>query len=276
MSLFKHLTVPGIIFAAALFFLPVPAGAASKSTLISRVERKSGAYVQNCWYSDFDGDGKKELFAEAGSDSTELWFSSDKETKYLEDVFSEYSYNEKKVNRVSRKQKIFIYELSAGGSGSTSLCYYVKSGRVKTVKKAGEGLTHVKGKRFKVYMSAFDAYSNGTGHTYKAYYLKWTGKKFKEYKGKKISQSVLKRYKNGAAVLRLARKHGYSIGNIFKRSNGVINVNLYRYDSYGDREQENLTLKIIGKRVKLVKVNKYYNSWIQKYSYGGAYKSRGF
>ena len=129
-------------------------------------------------------------------------------------------------------------------------------------------------------MSAFDySVDDGfsTGHTHKRYYVKWTGSSFKEYKGTKITQAKLKKYSGAASILKKARSLGYSIGTIFKRSNGIINVNLYKYE-YGGRVNENLTLKISGSKVTLVPAAWRFSDspWIEKYSYGGVYKASGF
>ena len=284
----RNSKLPGFLAAAvlglAVFSLSLPAQASTKSSLLNKIQKTVGSSVLRSWYADFDGNGSKEVFAVMGYGETEnsLWFASDKEVKILPAggfwYYADY-HNPAGICKVSEKQKLFVMESGAGGSGSTSHCYYVKSGRVKTVAKAGEGLMQISGKQFAVHMSAFDSIENdghGEGHTYKRYYLKWTGTKFKEYKGTQISQKTLKKYTGASALLKKAKNEGYSIGTIFRRGNGIINVNLYKKEMYGGRVNENLTLKISGKKVKLVTAYANAANWIQKYSYRGVYKSSGF
>ena len=168
-----------------------------------------------------------------------------------------------------------MFETGAYGSGSVSVCYYVKNGKVVRVKKAGEQLTQRSGKEFVVYQTAFDYNSDGTGHTWKAYYLKWNGKKFVEYKGKKISLSKLKKYKGATKYIKQIKKLKYKIGKIYYRSNGIINMNL-SIKSGGCTQYENITLKVTGKSVKLQVNDKTGKNIVDKSSYGGRYQAKGF
>lgn len=69
---------------------------------------------------------------------------------------------------------------------------------------------------------------------------------------------------------------GYNVGDIYKRSNGIINVNLHKYDSMDDLVyNENITLRIKGKKVVLVVDNKKGKDIIQKSSQAGSYQAYG-
>ena len=67
-------------------------------------------------------------------------------------------------------------------------------------------MTHIKGKNFAIYPGAFDLMVDSTGmsvgHTWKAYYLKWNGKKFVEYTGKRITLTQLKKYDGASSILK--------------------------------------------------------------------------
>lgn len=163
------------------------------------------------YYADYDGDGKKEIFAITGESEQNpdtIYFSSIKWAGKLNKELG-YAYIEsgKHICKISGKAKLFVMEFGAGGSGSHSVCYYVKNGKpYQTANKFLEGLMQLKGKDFAIHPSAFDGNKddNGiyTGHTWKRYWIKWNGKKFVEYKGKNISQKTLEKYKNGTQILK--------------------------------------------------------------------------
>lgn len=266
-----------ILMNTILSILSVSSNAASKKSLLGKIRTSyPWASFYKTWYMDYDGNGRKEIFAltrKSGDSGYDLLFASDKECRCLMSTW--VLLNGYGSYKVSKKQRLFIIDSYAGGSGSKSYCFQVKSGKVRSVLDSGSGLKHGKGKEFTVIKEAFDNdYGNDglrTGHTYKVYYLKWTGKKFKEYKGTKISQKKLKKYSGAASVLNRAKTEGYRIGTIYKRGNGIININLYKNHTYG-QTNENLTLKISGKKVKLVATYPKGSKWIYKYSYGGDYE----
>jgi hypothetical protein len=246
--------------------------AATKSELKKNVAALTNETIKEVYYTDYDSDGSKEAFVitEKSEESQTLWFSSEKETKTLVSFWINVCKGQG-ICKVSAKQKLFIAEGSGGGSGSWSYCYYVKQGRVCKVNKSGEGLTQTSGKDFTIYPSYFDKIRQGGGHTYKAYYLHWTGTKFEQYAGKQISQNMVKKYAGGANYLKKIRKAGYKIGKIFYRENGIININV----SENQTGYDNVTLKVKGKKVKLVVIYKKGKDIVQKSSYGGIYKSKG-
>jgi hypothetical protein len=235
--------------------------------------------IKEVYYTDYDSDGSKEAFiiTEKSEDLQTVWFSSEKETKSLVSRWIRIGKGQG-ICKVSAKQKLFVAEGSGGGSGSWSYCYYVKQGRACQVKKSGNGLTQTSGKEFTIYPSYFDSNlweGNLTGHTYKAYYLHWTGTKFEQYAGKEISQNTVKKYAGGANYLKKIRKAGYKIDKIFYRGNGIININVSEHqDDYGTN-YDNVTLKVKGKKVKLVVVYKEGKDIVRKSSYGGIYESKG-
>lgn len=250
---------------------------AKEEVLRNKIQEKTSDKISAEYYDDYDGDGKKELFAVTGSKDghNEIWYASNVQVKRIyNDDLVVYKWASQ-ICKVSKKQKLILFEIGAFGSSSISLCYYVKNGKVIEVKKAGEGLTQRSGKEFMVHPSAFDYSSDGTGHTWKAYYLKWNGKKFVEYKGKKITLSKLKKYKGAKKYIRQLKKLEYKIGSIYYRKNGIINVNL-SIKSGEMLQYENVTFIVRKKKVTLKVINKKGKNIVEKSSYGGRYRAKGF
>lgn len=268
------------------------AGAETKSDLLEKIRLQTNEPIIKAFYADYDGDGVKELFAAVGKGyyegcAKEIWFAGSKEIKRLHessggDIY-EINGSPGKVCTVSKKQKFFISESGGYGSGSTSECWYVKSGRVQNVNMDGlGGLSQISGCDFTVVPNGvFDAScsSDGawTGHTYKPYYVRWTGRKFEEYKAKKISTNKLRQYKGADIVLKKIRQAGYWITTIYYRSNGLIHINAEKTNTeYGERSCDNITLKIRRNRVSVLAA---YDSTekesdiIKRSSYGGIYKA---
>lgn len=253
--------------------------AASKLELEQEIESRTTGYIKDVYYTDYDYDGDKEAFiiTEESPEQQILWFASDKEVKQIITDTILYVGDGQGICKVSDNQKLFVIEKSGGGSGSWSQCLYVKNGKVHSVKKSGEKLVHTSGKDFMIHPSEFDLMSDGemkVGHTWKAYYLKWTGFKFEQYIGKEISQAKLKKYKNGSNYLQKITRAGYNIGKIYYRKNGIININVYVKDGYSVN-YDNVTLKVNGNQVKLVIHDKSGNNIVSKSGYGGIYKKKG-
>lgn len=258
----------------------------TKASLMQQIQAETREEISRTYYTDFDGDGQKELFAITGDekDSNQIWFASARQTKCLyKGDFSVYPHSDgtykgsNGICKVSKKQKILVLELGGWGSGSISACYYVKSGKVHQVKYTGEGLTQLAGKEFFIAPSAFDwdcTEGLWTGHTWKHYYLKWTGTKFREYKGKKISLKTLKKYRGSRRYLKQIQNLGYQVDSIYKRENGIININIHVKTKSG-KVCENVNLRKKGNKIKLIVYNPKGKDIVAKSSFGGIYKSKG-
>ena len=138
--------------------------------------------------------------------------------------------------------------------------------------------------QFSVVREAFDhAKSHGvwTGHTYNPYYYRWTGKKFVEIGAKSLTQKQFKRAKNGSKILKAISNHVWntywaepSFNHIIYRSNGIVNVD-YSFSTSDSVYRKNVTLKLSGKALRYVKVNKYGANSLAKATQGGWSKRRG-
>ena len=255
--------------------------AATAETLRDSITKESGKEIMAEYYADYDGDGIEEMFAVVGNDDMGggqyIWFASDNMTKCVYDDGDSLYFDtqNERICTVSDSQKLFIMEHGGYGSGSNSLCYYLKKGEPVRL-NVSEGLTHVSGADFNIYPSAFDYYVDefgmATGHTWKPYYLKWKGYIFDEYTGGQITLKQFKKYTGGKKYIKKIKKEGYQIDSIILRSNGIININVHYLDEYGGCCYDNVNFKLKNKKIKLLKGwNPDASGVVASSTYGGCY-----
>lgn len=90
--------------------------------------------------------------------------------------------DEECIHTVDNRQKLFVVTCGTMGSSMFSKCYYVKDKKAQEA-DTGAYLEQLDGSDFAAYLDAYDReYLDGSwsGHTKKAYYLKWTGSGFEE------------------------------------------------------------------------------------------------
>lgn len=261
--------------------------AASKTQLKQKIEDEADGKVSKMYYDDFDYDGQKEAFAliEISEDMSALWYASDSQIKKLSDSILT-SGSIQGICKVTSNKKVFVIEGSAGGWGGWSYCYYIQNGRVIQIKKAGEGLKHIKGNLFAIYPSDFDSMHSRrsvgsniwdwTGHTWKKYYVKLIGNTFINVKSHQISQKNVASYTNGKKYLAQIKKAGYRIGKIYYRENKVINVNVSKKVDADNTAYENVNFDIKGKKLKLQINNKKGKNIVEKSSFNGVYKRKAY
>ena len=253
----------------------------AKSVLLKKVKKITSRPIQTVYYADFDADGKKELFAVSNnSNNGELYFASIKQVKRILKTDSHIHIYNEKTPKVSKKQTLFSVEIGTGGAWADFACYYVKAGKVygKVYGKKQNliGLEQKSGSYFTISESALDGGRSKSGiwgfHTFKPYYLKWTGTRFVEYKGKLITKNDIKKYSNGKSVLTQISSAGYIVDKIYRRSNGIININVHKSDS-NYTYYDNVNLKISSKSLKLILNNKNADNIVSKSTWGGIYKA---
>ncbi len=254
-----------------------------EKTLISKIKAKTDMKIAKKYYADYDGDGYYELFVVTGPEEgpNQIWFASQSQVKCLMDrEWTVYS-NSQGICEVDENQKLILFELGAFGSGSISKCYYVVEGKVVEVDDAGEGLSHIEGKDFAKHPSAFDlskfdGEEYGTGHTWKAYYFWWDGKKFVEYVGRYISKEEFLQYEKASDYVREIERTDYTIDSIIYRENDIINVNISHWKK-GETSYTNVNFEVDGKELKLLEAYISEDSdyqTITQTGYGGVYKLR--
>ena len=218
----------------------------SESALLDRLTAASGARRFSLFeYGDYDCDGVHEAFAllpESDWDNEdegyrgELWFVSPKQCARIRKSDSYLT-----MGKVGMGPMLFTAEVWYGGSGSTSVVWGVRQSQ--TVEVLGEQFEGISAgdmpNEFYMYPSAFDMSSDGTGHTWKRYYFFLDGLELKEYGGLKITRGQLEAVDGAEAILKKAESEGWTIGDIYYRSNGIINVNMH-----DDMWNDNLTLRV--------------------------------
>ena len=287
-----------IVGASGIFFLTAKkaegkgdtdaSGQGAEALLAEKIQQHSGDPLLKKYFADFDGDGTGEMFAvtEVAADGTsQIWYASLEDVTCLMDDGEGYEVlwqDQECIHTVNSSQKLFVVTCGMDGSALFSKCYYVKSGKVSEV-NIGAYLEQLDGEDFAVYPDAYDNVymdDSWSGHTRKAYYLKWTGNGFEEYTAKEISIDELKKYDDSESILTRIKESGYEITTIYLRSNGILNINVAQ-DFNSGRNYENVTLKIEDGRVYVVstdvtKSNLDARDILGVSSYGGIYKESGF
>ncbi len=267
-------------------------GQAEETLLAEKIRECSGGPMLKTCFADFDGDGTGEMFAvtgTAGEAATEgtsrIWYAGPEGVTCLMDDGEGYTalwQDEECIYAVNDSQKLFVVTCGTGGSALVSKCYYVRSAKAYEV-DTGAYLEQLDGEDFAFYPDAYDhLYMDGSwsGHTRKAYYLKWTGNGFEEYTAKEISIDELEKYDSSENILRRIKESGYEVASIFLRSNGIININAEQVFDSG-RNYENVTLKIEDGGVSVVSTDVTRSNLdaydiLEVSSYGGIYKESAF
>lgn len=264
-------------------------GQETEALLAGKIQERSGSPLIKKCFADFDGDGTGEMFAVTGDTAeygiNQIWYASPEEVTCLMDDSEGYTafwQDEECIYTVNGSQKLFAVPCGTGGSGIVSKCYYVMSGTAYEV-HIGAYLEQLDGEDFAVFPDAYDnVYMDGSwsGHTRKAYYLKWTGSGFEEYTAKEISLDELGKYDGSENVLKQIKGSDYEISSVYLRSNGIININVTQDFDQG-RGYENVTLKIEDGEVYVVSADPARSDLdardiLEVSSYGGIYKESGF
>lgn len=224
---------------------------------------------------DYDGDGLNEMFAFVGTSYDEygsqadLWYIGYDESEQMTE--NKAFYLNPEIWDVNGIKMLYVEE-GYGGSGSISHAWIVESGIAKELKNTGTFLSYDGNGNFYTTHSTYDSSVDGSGHTWKRYYLYFDGHEFKEYGGVKITEEQLRKLNGSAEILDDVRNSGYYIGDIFYRDNKIININCTNGEV-----NDNLTLKLNGNTVELLTLSDSYTDehW-KNSSYGGVYATALF
>jgi hypothetical protein len=220
--------------------------ATTKSTLKSVLEKQTSDTIQKFICKDFNGDGKNEAVAitskskdDLGYSDAKVWYITKAKCTLLADCSGWALYPHTVKTYKVKGTRLFTFDIGAGGSGVMVYAYaFDKSGAREVDNVGSDSITYLGKNKFIIYDSRFDAFKDGSGHTWNAYYSKWDGKELVEYGGLEITQSQLKNAKNGAKILKQIKKKG-TIGKIYYRANNLISVNYTTSDA-----NYNVTLKL--------------------------------
>ncbi|WP_248403593.1 hypothetical protein [Butyrivibrio fibrisolvens] len=244
------------------------ASSRDKDRLMNKAALEAGASGDDSityLIADYDGDGSAEGFVYVGEDADEysecygtVYYVDDDECDVVKngyfsgadvrDIFKEYTVED----------RVFICLEESYTTSVNSLIYYIEDGTYKESCISGLGYfyenTDIDGYCiiYNVYDYFYD-YEAGhesegvfTGHTYKDYYFYYDQKSgdFKEYVGTLISEKDLAKA-CGFDLAAQIKSEGYEIGDIYKRDNGIINVNYSKTtqndDGSGTIEYHNAT-----------------------------------
>lgn len=250
--------------------------------LRNKLANKTSQKVYLFYYENLDLQGTREAVAltadgrdgYGGYLNANLWYVSNRKCSRFYSSAIVYGFKDGGP-KLWKLKNTYMLNLETGGYGSGYASHawvFTKNG-AQSVVVPGMGITYKKNNQFCIGSSAYDASSDGTGHTYKNYYFYWNGKKFVEYGGIRITQAQLKTAKGAADVLKAIEKNG-NITDIFYRSNGIVNINYRKYDPYMSHwNNYNVTLKLKGGKVVYdTSVNPYQTSKLDKATYYGIYK----
>ncbi len=224
---------------------------------------------------DFNKDNKPEMFGlvnngkenEPGTSASQVWYADETGAKM---IFEGSIYFDTAAIWDVGSQKLFYAEEGYGGSGSLSHVWSVNEDGPYELEHAGEALEYAENLQFYTYPGAFDLSPDGTGHTWKRYYLYFdaaTGT-FKEYGGIPVSIEELLKFKGASEIVEELDRKAYIITDIFYRENGIININ------YSDGKYNlNLTLNVLEDTVSIAAPGSIENP---DYDRGGIYKAAVF
>lgn len=217
----------------------------TENALIMFLEEHTGGYeyheAQPKLFGDFDKDGKNELIAyiEAPDNSPtgyNLWFASE---GYIEQIApnaeNPIPTEEIKPEIVYSGDNVFIKLEYCYDSYSVSDYFRIVNSQVVPCTVEGYARQGLRPDGdtgdFTAAHSTYDLCSDGTGHTWKSYWLYFSPEDntFYPYVGHLITEEELLKYEGASEVLEKARSAGYEIADIYIRENGIINIDLREY-----------------------------------------------
>jgi len=233
--------IAAVLLALALLLLLVACGeepfteAGLRALLEAQVTQEILAFE----YGDYDGDGVCEAFAFVGEEQQpdvdesykgEIWFVSAKGAQALEAYQNGYG---GLINVYTFGENKFAVLNQYATTGGYVSVWGVHRGKPcnENISGVGGGMRQLDDKNFTLYHSTYDFDETdgiATGHTWKDYWFYWDGKAFHEYGGVKITEEQLRKCGGAAEALDAILANGDTIGEIFYRGNGMINVNHFR------------------------------------------------
>lgn len=236
------------------------------------LEEMTGGYefheAQTKLFGDFDKDGKNELIAYIEAPDTmtgyNLWFASE---GYIEKIApnagNPVPTEEIKLEIVNSGDNAFIKLEYCFITNSFSDYYRIVNSQVTPCTIEGYARQGLRpdgdSGNFTAAHSTYDFCSDGTGHTWKTYWLYFSPEDntFYPYVGHLMTEEELLKYEGASEVLENARSEGYEIADIYIRENGIININLRKYSEDAQNPDETpmygnkfINLKINGNSVQ--------------------------
>ncbi len=227
--------------------------------LIAEAVKKSGKTsddIRDYLIKDFDGDGANEGFVVIGDEVDPDWSTCDGDLYYVsgggcEHIFGPFTLGVSDENdmiyTINTDDKDFVTVIESYATDSVSRIYYVEDGKCKESAASGIGTfaecSYADG--YCVSYGTYDemyeyeegneeGYSHFLGHTWKHYYYYYDNASgdFKEYGCREATADEI----NTACGIDLTgeiEQEGYQIDAIFKRDNGIFNVNYSKTEKDG-------------------------------------------
>lgn len=201
----------------------------SEESLKSMLSEKVELPVLSFIYDDFDNNGVFEAVAfcgeyydEDGSFFGTLYFVSQDGVQVISEE-DDY-WDSGRVYDFDNAKIIAITQYFT--TGGLTYFYQVNGDEVIEIKGSGYGNGLYQDEQGRMYMtdSQYDACVDGTGHTWNIYYFYWDDG-LKEYGGTQISVDEFLAYEGSNEIIKRIEEDGYEITSIYKRKNGIMNVN---------------------------------------------------
>ncbi len=224
---------------------------------ITQVAKAAGVEPVSARYyevNDFDGDGHYEAFVFVGGEVDEdwgsadgtVWYVNEARCKQIHDEFSFAVFDGAMFTTIKAGDRKFVLFNDLYATSYVTNIYTVKNFDCveANVSRVGSASYDESTGDMSITLSAYDYYCDyeagseepmWTGHTWKPYYFYYdeASEEFKEYVGQEITESELAEI-CGFDLAKEIRDSGYTVDAIYKRDNGIINVNYSKEDIYDD------------------------------------------
>lgn len=201
---------------------------------------KGNETIQSPIFGDFDGDGIKELAAVYGNQSDafyedscggDVWFASGEKAEVLRHgLYNMPTWSAPEI--ITSDGHVFLKNEMVFMSESYSMYHEIINSRPVRCEIDGYATQGLRpdgeSGDFTAVHSTYDITSDGTGHTWKPYWYYYSpeDKTFYPYTGTQISEDELLKYDGAAEILEKAHSEGNTVSHIYRRDNGIININL--------------------------------------------------
>ncbi len=224
---------------------------------ITQVAKAAGVEPVSARYyevNDFDGDGHYEAFVFVGGEVDEdwgsaegtVWYVNEARCKQIHDEFSFAVFDGAMFTTIKAGDRKFVLFNDMYATSYVTNIYTVKNFDCveANVSRVGSASYDESTGDMSITLSAYDYYCDyeagseepmWTGHTWKPYYFYYdeASEEFKEYVGQEITESELAEI-CGFDLAKEIRDSGYTVDAIYKRDNGIVNVNYSKEDIYDD------------------------------------------
>ena len=213
-------------------------------------------------FGDFDGDGIKELIAYIDAPDSlcgfNIWCMNTADYLSLEMLppptgnYVPLECSEPEI--VYSGDLAFLKIEGLFASNSISFYYRISDSKLSQCTIDGfavQGLRPDENGDFTACHSTYDMNSDGTGHTWKPYWLYYSPDEntFYMYKGTDISEEKLLEYDGADKVLEKVKSENLTVTEIILRENGIININLTTEPDGEFYENKFYTLEVRGNSV---------------------------